>query len=1340
MLSNPFQSFLNGLIRHWERQRRMTRTARRLGGMQNASRPVTCVRDAGETLEDRLLLSATPTANPTFIVEGHVSAPRSGQPATSPKMGPSFVAPINPAQMQAAYGVNLNSFNGVKGTGQGQTIAIVDAFNDPGIISDANSFSSTFGLPQFNSGGPTLQVLNENGGTSLSGVPNSTPGGWDVEESLDVEWAHSIAPLANIILFEANSSSLLDLLTAEQAAANAPGVSTVSNSWSSGEFAGETADDSYFETPSGHQGVTFLASTGDDGAPAGYPAYSPNVVAVGGTTLGVSPTGAYQAETGWSGSGGGVSVYEAQPSYQFIKARGGSATQRTAPDISMDADPSTGVYVLDSFDGGYLQVGGTSLSCPMMAALVSIADQGRMLSGRTTLDGYTQTLPALYNLSSGNFHDIVQGNNGYPALIGYDMVTGLGTAVANDIVPALVGNQTNQPPSVSGSGSFTSYEDFTTEFEKSFFAVTDSAASGTSDSVSLSDLSGTISLQSTSGVTFISGSNNSSSMTITGTLTNLNGALYNLYYHAATGYSGEDYLQVSAYDANDNEMGWAGQDIVLVPETPPTVTAPTSVATNEYQPYTFSNTVSIGDIFASPTSDSVSISVDDGILTLPTELGLTFSQGQNASPSMTFSGSLNNINAALAGLVYTPNSGFSGSDSLSISASNSTYDLTGSATVPITVNPATAPPPQITAPASATLNLNTSYTFSGTISATDPFVSGSSDSLSLSVAHGTLALSSTTGLTFSNGINNSSSTTITGTLANLNAALDGLVYTPASGFSGSDTLQLLLSNSEDGLSGPASVPITVNAPPSVAAPSAASVNENSSLTFAGTVSVTDASASGTSDSVSLSVAHGKLALGSTTGLTFSAGANNSSSMTVAGTLTNLNAALNGLAYTPNNGYSGADSLAISVKDSGNSLTGWASVAMTVIEMPVVIAPANISVNENGSFTFTGTITATDAAATGTSDSLTLTVSDGVVTLGSTTGLTFTSGGNGTSSMTVTGTVASLNAAISGLVYAPNNAYAGSDSLQITLKDAGDNLSGAATVAIAVTNIAPPSVTAPATANVNENSQLKFAGNISISDPGASGASDSLTLSVTNGKLTLGSTTGLTFTSGSNNSASMTVTGTLANFNAALNGLLDTPTSGFSGHDSLQISVADSGDNLAGSTAVAINVNPFVTAPSSIGVFENVPFTFSSPTYPITLTDGAASGTSDSLTVTVLHGKLKLATTTGLTFTSGANGTSAMTVTGTLANLNSALNGLVYTPNSNYTGSDTLTIGGADSSDGLSGSAQVAITVSPKQIRPGVAISSLSNPISLGDATTDSSATDPSTQWAGLTAAMDILSA
>ncbi len=190
---------------------------------------------------------------------------------------PSVVtAPINPTQMRAAYGVSLLSDSGA-----GQTIAIVDAFNDPTIITDANAFSTAFGLPQFNSsGGPSLTVLNENGTTTL---PGNSPAGddWSVEESLDVEWAHSIAPNANIILYEANSDAGLDLYVAEATAAANPKVSVISNSWGGAEFSGEQSLDSIFTTPSGHQGVTFLAATGDSGVPPGIrptlPMSSPSV-------------------------------------------------------------------------------------------------------------------------------------------------------------------------------------------------------------------------------------------------------------------------------------------------------------------------------------------------------------------------------------------------------------------------------------------------------------------------------------------------------------------------------------------------------------------------------------------------------------------------------------------------------------------------------------------------------------------------------------------------------------------------------------------------------------------------------------------------------------------------------------------------------------------------------------------------------------------------------------------------------------------------------------------------------------------------------------------------------
>ena len=143
-------------------------------------------------------------------------------------------------------------------------------------------------------------------------------GDWEAEEAMDVEWAHAIAPGANIILVEANSGSTSDLMAAVNTARNIPGVSVVSMSWGGNEltFNYFTNYNSYFTTPAGHIGITFLAATGDSGSPASYPAFSPNVLAVGGTTLTLNSDGSYNSETGWDGSGGGISQIESQPSYQ----------------------------------------------------------------------------------------------------------------------------------------------------------------------------------------------------------------------------------------------------------------------------------------------------------------------------------------------------------------------------------------------------------------------------------------------------------------------------------------------------------------------------------------------------------------------------------------------------------------------------------------------------------------------------------------------------------------------------------------------------------------------------------------------------------------------------------------------------------------------------------------------------------------------------------------------------------------------------------------------------------------------------------------------------------------
>src|SRR5205814_2678910 len=165
-----------------------------------------------------------------------------------------------------------------------------------------------------------------------------------------------------------------------------------------------------------------------------YPAASPNVLAVGGTTLNLDNMGNYLSESGWIGSGGGVSSYEAQPAFQKgVVTQNG--TYRANPDVAYDADPYTGFPVYDSYTNStaapWQQFGGTSAGAPQWAALVALADQGRALAGQAALDGPTQLLPAIYQLSPFDFHDVLTGNNGYAAGSGYDLVTGRGSPLAN---------------------------------------------------------------------------------------------------------------------------------------------------------------------------------------------------------------------------------------------------------------------------------------------------------------------------------------------------------------------------------------------------------------------------------------------------------------------------------------------------------------------------------------------------------------------------------------------------------------------------------------------------------------------------------------------------------------------------------------------------------------------------------------------------------------------------------------------------------------------------------------------------------------------------------------------
>jgi len=328
-----------------------------------------------------------------------VTVDRQGNPyaSTSP-------TGLSPATIKSVYGFTAGST-----AGSGKTIAIVDAYDDPTAEADLAVFSSQYGLPACTTANGCFAKVNQAGGTSLP----RKDAGWALEISLDVQWAHAIAPGAKILLVEASSNSFANLLAAEDYAKQH--AQYVSNSWGGSEFSGESSYDSHFLESS----VSFFVSSADAGLPAEYPSASPNVISVGGTTLHFSG-GTFTGETGWSGGGGGCSSYEsatsAQSSFgQYSQVNCGG--KRATPDVSLDADPASGVSVYDStrYQGqqGWFTVGGTSASSPMWA-------------GRAAAQGAAVNSAYVYG---GNitYRDITSGNNGAPCLAGFDLCSGRGS-------------------------------------------------------------------------------------------------------------------------------------------------------------------------------------------------------------------------------------------------------------------------------------------------------------------------------------------------------------------------------------------------------------------------------------------------------------------------------------------------------------------------------------------------------------------------------------------------------------------------------------------------------------------------------------------------------------------------------------------------------------------------------------------------------------------------------------------------------------------------------------------------------------------------------------------------
>jgi subtilase family serine protease len=308
-----------------------------------------------------------------------------------------------PADLQSAYALPSST------AGAGQTVAIVDAFDDPTAESDLSQYRSNYGLPPCTTANGCFRKVNENGGTVPMPAPNPD---WGLEISLDLDMVSAVCPNCKILLVEATTNLDTDLYAGVDTAARL-GANAISNSYGGDESSDETASDVHFN----HPGVAITASSGDDGFGVSYPAASPYVTAVGGTSLTRGGGTRGWSETAWSGAGSGCSAYEAKPAWQTDSG----CARRTVSDVSAVADPDTGLAVL--YGGLWFTVGGTSASSPIVASVYALA--GNASSVNAGSYPYSHT---------GGLFDVVGGSNGTcsPAYLcsgvaGYDGPTGLGT-------------------------------------------------------------------------------------------------------------------------------------------------------------------------------------------------------------------------------------------------------------------------------------------------------------------------------------------------------------------------------------------------------------------------------------------------------------------------------------------------------------------------------------------------------------------------------------------------------------------------------------------------------------------------------------------------------------------------------------------------------------------------------------------------------------------------------------------------------------------------------------------------------------------------------------------------
>ena len=939
-------------------------------------------------------------------------------------------------------------------------------------------------------------------------------------------------------------------------------------------------------------------------------------------------------------------------------------------------------------------------------------------------------------------------------------------AATRDISVAAV----NDAPVNSVPGAQTINEDTNLVFfsgNSNLISISDADAAGNPEAVTLTVTHGVLTLSGTTGLSFISGDGTADvTMSFTGTVAAINAALNSMTYTPDANFNGNASLQIVTNDQGNSGSGGALSDTdsvtinVSAVNDAPVNTVPGAQTTNEDTTLVFSsgnsNLISIDDVDAGASPVQVTLTATHGALTLSGITGLSFTTGDGTSDAtMVFTGTLTNINAALAGMSFTPTADYNGAATVQIVTNDqgntgSGGPLSDTDSVNVTVN-AVNDAPVNSVPGAQTINEDTNLVFlsgnSNLISISDVDAGGGSEAVTLTVTHGVLSLSGTTGLSFTSGDGTADVTmSFTGTVAAINTALNSMTYTPDANYNGAASLQIVTNDQGNtGSGGPLSdtdsVTINVSAvndAPVNTIPGAQTINEATPLTFStaggNAISISDVDAGSGSMRMTLTATHGSITLASITGLSFTTGDGTAdASMVFTGTLADINSAFDGMSYTSVKDYGGSASLTITTNDQGNTGSGGAqsdsdSVPITVVAVndpPVNTVPGSQTTAEDTPLTFsTGNgniVSIDDEDAFGAVEQLSLTVTHGTLTLAGTSGLTFTAGdGSADTTMTFKGTLTDMDAALDGMVFTPDANYNGNANLNVQSNDLGNTGIGGqqtatSNVALTITAVNDAPVNSvPAAQSLNEDGVLTLStanGNlISISDVDAGSGNLRITLTATHGTLTLATTSGLSFTTGDGTAdATMTFTGDATSLNAALDGLTYSPSANYNGAASIQITTNDQGNTGSGgpmsdTDAVSVTVNavndaPVNTVPASQTTAEDTPVTFSTGNGNlISVNDVDAGSNPIQVTLTATNGTLTLADVTGLTFTVGGGSNSAtMTFTGTQSDINVALDGMTFTPTQDFNGSASVQIvtndqGNTGSGGPLTDSDTVGITV------------------------------------------------